>query len=266
MQEFQIQILNKLRDNPGSLTYGEFHVVEGLVKNQIKNIDPTERFIPTTLSSEPSKFHDVINCLIAGIIPTLIDLHVLQAHIRDVKMKQLRSNQLTDFGYNPHNPSNFKSCVGGNIAAAMPMTMEQYNYLQNWTHPVDKDPKEKGYLILLHTSTGEKHPEFGCPITWVPESRFELEYRTEGNLTYSDALLLLKRGDRIMRSGWNGKNMFVELRAGFDTDEVVNGIRKLFVHGDYTVIVNLNNNTMSVWVPSPTDHLAEDWSVFTEED
>ena len=44
-----------------------------------------------------------------------------------------------------------------------------------------------------------------------------------------------------MRSGWNGKNMFVELRAGFDTDEVVNGIRKLFVHGDYTVIVNLNN-------------------------
>lgn len=263
MQDFQIQILSKLTTSPGSLTYGEFQVAEGIVDAQINYIDPTSRFNDDVVVIL-DKIGFTIQSLISGITNPLVDLHALKKYINDVRLKQRDGNQLTDFGRNPHNSDNYKNCVGSTIASAMPMTMEQYNYLQGWVQPYDKDPKEKGYLIVLIGSKGTNHPAFQYPITWVNESVFESNYRTDGNLRYGDALVLLKSGERLMRSGWNGKNMFVEIRQGFQTTEYVDNERIDFTHGEYSAIVNMNNKTISVWVPSPTDHLAEDWSVYQE--
>lgn len=265
MQQFQIDILNKLLNNPGSLTHGEFGVIEGLIDKEIKYIDPTSRFVVKDWSECSTDFDFTIKSLINGVTNPLLDLHALKKRVNEIKVQQRESNQITDFGLNPHNPDNFKPCVGSSLARAMPMTMEQYNYLQGWTQPYDKDPKEKGYLILMIQSTGKNHPIFEHPITWVSEEMFNTNYRFDGNLNYGDALLLLKEGERLMRSGWNGKNMFVELNPGFQTTITINSERHDLTHGDYTVIVNLNNNTMSVWVPSPTDHLATDWAVFKED-
>lgn len=263
MQEFQRQILNKLLNNPGGLTYGEFHVVEGLVENEIFKIDPTSKYTVREISDQTDKINGVIRLLIAGVTLDLQALYSLKNYIKNVKIKQLNSNQLTDFGLNPHNPENFKLAVGGKVVMYMPMTMEQYNFVQGWTQPYDKDPKEPGYFIKLIQSDYKNHDLFDHPIIWVSKKLFEDSYQVNGEMRYGDALLLLKEGYCVMRKGWNGKNMFVTLRPAPGKVSVILATDELEVeHGEYTVIVNLNNKVMSVWVPSPTDHLAEDWGVF----
>lgn len=175
------------------------------------------------------------------------------------------ANNLTDNGLNPFHTDNWKGFVGTSQVHAMPQTLGQYNELQGWSMPENQDPNDLGYLVLLTSVEGTNHPKFGSPITWMTKARFEQEYKADGSMSYSAALILLKNGERICRSGWNGKNMFVELRPGSFTSEVVNSERIDLEHGAYTVLVNLNQKTMSVWVPSPTDHLSEDWSVFKED-
>lgn len=175
-------------------------------------------------------------------------------------------NQLTDDGLNPFNEENFTPSLVTKPCRSMPMTLGQYNRLQGWDMPKDQDPETKGYLVKHPTNGLSNHPKFKEYITWVPEDLYESNHHTDGNLTYGDALVLIKSGERLMRAGWNGKNMFVQLQAGSFLTEIVNGVHVDMFLGDHTVLVNLNSKTSSVWVPSPTDHLAEDWSVFPEED
>ena len=266
MQEFQISILEKFRDNPTTLTVGEFDVVEGLVNEQIMYIDPTGRFVPNPNADTIANNHTTINCLISGIINPLLDLHVLLTHLNNSKKLQFESGQLTDFGLNPRNPDNFKPYIGTKEIEALPLTKEQYNYFRGYKNPVNEDPKEKGYLVQYLDGGKPNHPDIPNYVSWSPVHVFKEAYKTNGDLSYGAALVLLKKGERLMRHGWNGKQMFIQLMPGRDVSLIVNNTHLDVEHGKYTVIVNLNNNTMSVWVPSPTDHLAEDWSVFTEED
>ncbi len=79
--------------------------------------------------------------------------------------------------------------------------------------------------------------------------------------TFGEAIRKLKKGKKVSRKGWNGKGMFVFLHEGYDTNE-----NKCFT-GDahdymnpYFCIKNVNGS-ISTWVPSVNDCLAEDWEV-----
>ena len=106
--------------------------------------------------------------------------------------------------------------------------------------------------------------------SWSPKAQFEAAYRDiEGPvqaLTFGDALHMLKLGKRVARAGWNGKGMFVyyvpeasypvqtwAARAYFGDDSMV-------PYNAYFAIKNVND-TVSTWVPSINDCLAEDWIV-----
>jgi hypothetical protein len=103
-------------------------------------------------------------------------------------------------------------------------------------------------------------------------------------LPFSVALDYAKRGKRIARSGWNGKNMFVFLEEGSAPAatevktinrgkgelDVIYGVDKdLFVTGDEGTGVRMphlalraaNGEIVSGWLASQTDMLAEDWTV-----
>ena len=86
------------------------------------------------------------------------------------------------------------------------------------------------------------------------------------NLSFGHALEALKRGKRASRQGWNGKGMFVYL-VGANSYPVQTGAAKeyfgensLVSYNPYMAIKNVDE-TVSTWVPSVNDCLAEDWLV-----
>lgn len=102
------------------------------------------------------------------------------------------------------------------------------------------------------------------------------EVKTIG-LAFGSALQSLKQGRKIAREGWNGKGMFVYLNYGStdvskETEGRINydGINStLFSSGDINSTTRLPNinmqaasgNTVTGWLASQTDMLADDWCI-----
>ena len=83
-------------------------------------------------------------------------------------------------------------------------------------------------------------------------------------MNFGQALEALKAGKRVSRSGWNGKGMFVYLVPAnryIATTSVARehfGEDALVPYNAYMAIKNVDE-TVSTWVPSVNDCLAEDW-------
>lgn len=100
-------------------------------------------------------------------------------------------------------------------------------------------------------------------------------YMNKKMLTFGEAIELLKNGEKVARSGWNGRGMFIYLEKGSDPttyskDERVEAIRgDLFEQGAAGTATRLPNismknsqgNTVRGWLASQTDILAEDWNI-----
>lgn len=87
--------------------------------------------------------------------------------------------------------------------------------------------------------------------------------------TFEMALHQLKRGDRAIRTGWNGKNMFIFLVPG--STFTVNRPPLLGIYPEGTVInyhahidMRTADGTIVPWLASQTDLLAEDWEILPE--
>jgi Protein of unknown function (DUF2829) len=92
------------------------------------------------------------------------------------------------------------------------------------------------------------------------------QFTKEEIMDFSEALKSLKEGKRLMRSGWNGKGMFVFLVAG--SNFVVNREPLLSILGEGFEVtyqphidIKMNDGTISVWQPSMGDVMANDWAV-----
>ncbi|VWB70262.1 hypothetical protein BLA6863_03294 [Burkholderia lata] len=80
------------------------------------------------------------------------------------------------------------------------------------------------------------------------------------------ALDQLRRGCRVARHGWNGKGLFVYLVPPASYPVQTGAAKAHFGEGSivpynaYLAIKNVND-TVSTWVPSVNDCLADDWFV-----
>lgn len=90
----------------------------------------------------------------------------------------------------------------------------------------------------------------------------------EDTMNFGDALEAIKNGKRIARKGWNGKGMFVYLvpAASYPAQT---GVAKAYFGEDglvpysaYMAIKNVDE-TVSTWVPSVNDCLANDWFILS---
>ena len=76
------------------------------------------------------------------------------------------------------------------------------------------------------------------------------------------ALDMLKCGKKVARNGWNGKGMFVyyvpENSYPARTEIAKKEFGDMVKYNPYFAIKNVNG-TVSTWVPSVNDCLAEDW-------
>ena len=95
-------------------------------------------------------------------------------------------------------------------------------------------------------------------------------------MTFGDAIEVLKQGGAIRREGWNGKGLFVvkqvPARIGSDVipkmQSLPHSAKDLILAGngfiDYTsqcLIYNENTGRADSWVPSVSDMFAEDWEI-----
>ncbi len=80
------------------------------------------------------------------------------------------------------------------------------------------------------------------------------------------ALKWLKAGAKVARSGWNGKGMFAYLVPAASYPAQTGAAKSHFGEGSlvpYNAYLALKgvDETVSTWVPSVNDCLAEDWHV-----
>lgn len=126
---------------------------------------------------------------------------------------------------------------------------------------------------IIHAEPEQRNGEPGYKVvypdgyaSWSPAAAFDEAYRQADGLTFGLAVEALKKGHKITRAGWNGKGMFVYLvpaasyPAQTDAAKSHFGDGALVPYNAYMAIKNVND-TVSTWVPSVNDCLAEDWSI-----
>lgn len=79
-------------------------------------------------------------------------------------------------------------------------------------------------------------------------------------LSYGAAIEALERGERVMRAGWNGKNMWLIL---IEADQYELRAWKYFNATEQLPFIAMKtaDNKIVPWLASQTDMLAKDWAV-----
>ena len=76
-------------------------------------------------------------------------------------------------------------------------------------------------------------------------------------MDFGAALQELKRGNKVARSGWNGKGLWVELQ----TPDEHSKMTLPYIYINYPDDAKTTPGAKVPWLASQTDMLAEDWSI-----
>ena len=150
-----------------------------------------------------------------------------------------------------------KKFVGTKVIEAEPMTRGEY-------------AKLSGRNSIL-TEKGESEADKGYHVrykdgyeSWSPAEAFEEAYRDFANLSFGHAIELMKRGYKLARAGWNGKQQYIQLATCISyktTDgELVNAEHDAI--GNQAIAFVGTSGVQMGWLASQADMLAEDWCVF----
>lgn len=83
-------------------------------------------------------------------------------------------------------------------------------------------------------------------------------------MDFAQALVAVKEGKRIGRLGWNGKGMFVYYVPGGEYPTQTEVAKKQFgasIQYNPYLAIKTTTESVSTWVPSINDCLAEDWEI-----
>lgn len=100
-------------------------------------------------------------------------------------------------------------------------------------------------------------------VSWSPKDVFEAAYRQTDGMSFGLAIEAAKKGKKIARAGWNGKNQYVELAFGIS---YMNG-EGVIANCDHDAIGNKalafvgTSGVQMGWLASQADMLADDWRI-----
>jgi len=166
--------------------------------------------------------------------------------------------------------------IGVKEISAVPMTRQEYNNYRKWTLPDDENGDDEGFLVEYRDGGQKNHPDHEGYISWSPKEVFERAYRKIDGMTFGLAIEAAKKGKKIARAGWNGKNMFVVYMPSLylppfntaDTARKVNDRTAKWIGEDkpldcqpYFAMYNAQEQWIPGWLASQSDMLAEDWQV-----
>ena len=144
--------------------------------------------------------------------------------------------------------------IGTKIIEAVPAIRKGGKvYEEGKPIPKSMDPTEEGYRV--------RYPD-GYE-SWSPKDVFEEAYRPTDCMSFGLAIEAMKKGKKVARRGWNGKNQHIELatRISYMTAEGV------FVNVEHEAIGNKaiafcgTSGVQMGWLASQADMLADDWEV-----
>lgn len=103
--------------------------------------------------------------------------------------------------------------------------------------------------------------------SFSPAEAFEEAYRETSGMNFGLALEAAKKGKKIARRGWNGKNQYVELaeRISYENaaHEVINAKHEAI--GNKALAFVGTSGVQLGWLASQADMLADDWVIVGEE-
>jgi hypothetical protein len=82
----------------------------------------------------------------------------------------------------------------------------------------------------------------------------------KSSLNFGDAIEALKLGNKVARTGWNGKGIFIELQVPTETSKMTSP----YIFIDTTGLQTTNDlapKSLVPWLASQTDMLANDWRI-----
>lgn len=147
-----------------------------------------------------------------------------------------------------------KKYIGTKIIEAVPAIRKGGKvYEEGNPIPKSMDPTEKGYKV--------RYPD-GYE-SWSPKDVFEEAYRPTDCMSFGLAIEAMKKGKKVARRGWNGKNQHIELatRISYMTSDGV------FVNVEHEAIGNKaiafcgTSGVQMGWLASQADMLADDWEI-----
>ena len=151
--------------------------------------------------------------------------------------------------------------IGTKQVNAQPMTRGDYNVLRGWKLPGNEDGGDAGYLVEYVDGGKPNTENFDGYVSWSPKEQFENAYQTSGSLSFGHAIELLKKGNKVARTGWNGKGVWLGLVedtyainfVNTDNDEL-----ESYENQRYIVMKTVDEKIVP-WLASQTDVLANDW-------
>ena len=147
-----------------------------------------------------------------------------------------------------------KQYIGTKVIQARPMTRGEYNKYRGWPIPADESPYDDGYLVAYPDDY----------VSWSPKDVFEDAYCETDAMNFGMAIEAMKKGYRVARKGWNGKDMYVFLayEADFVTDADISAFDQLDVEvSDMLVMKTAQDTFQPGWLASQADMLADDWYI-----
>ena len=101
--------------------------------------------------------------------------------------------------------------------------------------------------------------------TCVPVGQGSVKCACQGSvgMTFGDALVALKNGERVARKGWNGKNQHVELACCItyvNSEQLIVNVDHKNIGNKALAFVGTSGVQMG-WLASQADMLAEDWYI-----
>ena len=153
-----------------------------------------------------------------------------------------------------------KKYIGTKMIQAEPAVRIDGGKVQPWNWPIPDDAKvEDGYKVV--------YPD-GYE-SWSPKAAFEEAYRQTDCMNFGLAIEAMKKGFRVARYGWNGKNMSVAYQKGYPEGIPCNkntaeawGMQEgeLFKCRPY-LQMRCADGTFQMWLASQSDILADDWYI-----
>lgn len=149
-----------------------------------------------------------------------------------------------------------KKYIGVKELKAREMTRGDYNLYQGWIIPEDENPEEEGFLVEYLKGGVPNHPDHKGYISWSPKNVFEEAYRETNGITFGLAIEALKKGLKVARKGWNGKDMWLDLVPAdkYEALRISNGLLPW-------IGMKTADNCFVPWLASQTDMLSDDWEI-----
>jgi hypothetical protein len=159
-----------------------------------------------------------------------------------------------------------KQFIGTKLVNMRPMTRGEYNAFRGWELPADENGADDGYLVEYRDGGKPNTPQYAGYVSWSPKAQADATYRPTEDMSFGLAVEALKIGKRVARAGWNGKGQFVYLVPPASYPVQTGAAKAHFGEGSmvpYNAYMALKgvDDTVSTWVPSVNDTLADDWQI-----